>query len=66
MFLRRSDLNTEGTYGCEVSTSTFSTVISERELKVFGKSRNELVGLGLECFGKDGEQTKAIFVSNAE
>ena len=37
MLLKKSDYNTEGTYECEVSTSTFSTVIAAKDLKIYGK-----------------------------
>ena len=34
-----TDLNTEGTFGCEVSTDApvFRTVLAEKDLRIYGK-----------------------------
>ncbi|CAN7997204.1 unnamed protein product, partial [Ixodes hexagonus] len=48
VFLEKTDLNTEGMYGCEVSTEGpgFKTVKGERELRIYGEPSHWTVGAG--------------------
>ncbi|GFX67949.1 ig-like domain-containing protein [Trichonephila clavipes] len=41
VYLYKTDLNTEGTYGCEVSTEapSFRTVKADKELRIYGKPK---------------------------
>ena len=49
VFLSKTDLNTEGTFSCEVSTDapSFKTVKAEKDLRIYGKMLVEIRFLSL-------------------
>ncbi|XP_076344003.1 kin of IRRE-like protein 3 isoform X2 [Tachypleus tridentatus] len=66
VYLNQTDLNTDGLYGCEVSTEapSYRTVQAEKKMKIYVLPKEKPAIMGLESMYKIGDEVNVTCVSN--